>query len=85
MSLDYKLGKNTRKHRRKNRRVTQSRKKKGGSYGELSESALKRMSSYARREKTRRAKLRKLRWSKGLTRRGKPRKRTKSKKIGNRR
>jgi len=73
--------KNTRKHRRKNKRVTQSIKKKGGSYGELSESALKRMSSYARREKTRRAKLRKLRWSKGLTRRGKPRKRTKSKKL----
>tara|TARA_B100000902_G_scaffold138744_1_gene136884 strand:- start:321 stop:1349 length:1029 start_codon:yes stop_codon:yes gene_type:complete len=71
--------KKTRKHRRKNKRATRSGKKKGGSYGELSESALKRMSSYARREKTRRAKLRKLRWSKGLTRRGKPRKRTKSK------
>ena len=61
-----------------------NRTKKGGSYGELSESALKRMSSYARREKTRRAKQRKLRWSKGLTRRGKPRKHIKSKKIGNR-
>ena len=92
MSLNYKLGiyiinKNTRKHRRirKNKKIARSRKKKGGSYGELSETALKRMYSYAKQEKRRRAKLIKLRHSKGLTRRGKPRKRTKSKKIGYRR
>ena len=56
-----------------------NRTKKGGSYGELSKSALKKMASYARREKTRRAKQRKLRWSKGLTRRGKPRYKRKTK------
>ena len=49
-----------------------TRNKKGGSYGELSESTLKKMASYARREKKRRAKLIKLRHAKGLTRRGKP-------------
>lgn len=49
-----------------------TRNKKGGSYGELSESTLKKMTSYATREKKRRAKLIKLRHAKGLTRRGKP-------------
>ena len=47
-----------------------TRNKKGGSYGELSESTLKKMASYARREKKRRAKLIKLRHAKGLTEKG---------------
>ena len=75
--------KKTRKHRQKRQthkhKHKHKHKKKGGSYGELSESSLKRMASYAKRDKKRRAKLIKLRHAKGLTRRGKPRKGTKSK------
>lgn len=49
----------------------------GGSYGDLTRSGMKRASRYARADRTRRRKLMRQRWAKGLTRRGKPRRGTK--------